>query len=254
MEFYERVSGARLHAAYFRPGGVQQDMPAGMADDIYAFIEQFPARIDDIERLLTENRIFKQRTVDIGVVSAEQALDWGFSGPTLRGSGVAWDLRKAQPYDGYETMDFDIPIGKNGDCWDRYLVRMEEMRQSLRIMKQALDRMPSGPVRVDDRKVMPPPRERDEILDGSADPPFQALYRGLSRAARARPTPPSRRPRASSACISSPMAATGPIAARSARPASPSCKASNSCRSGHMLADMVAIIGSLDIVFGEVDR
>ncbi|MFT5438281.1 MAG: NADH-quinone oxidoreductase subunit D, partial [Alphaproteobacteria bacterium] len=158
MEFYERVSGARLHSAYFRPGGVHRDMPAGLTADIEAFIERFPKMLDDVENLLTENRIFRQRTVDIGVATAEQAMDWGFSGPMLRGSGVAWDLRKAQPYDVYGRMDFDIPVGKNGDCYDRYLVRIEEIRQSLSIMKQCIDHLPSGPVRTEDRKVSPPRR------------------------------------------------------------------------------------------------
>src|SRR5689334_11183124 len=158
MEFYERVSGARLHANYFRPGGVHLDMPAGLAEDILAFCETFPQTIDDIERLLTENRIFKERTVDIGVVTAEQAADWGFSGPMLRGSNVAWDLRRAQPYDAYDKMEFDVPIGRNGDSYDRYLVRIEEMRQSVRIIRQALAEMPAGPVKVNDRKVAPPPR------------------------------------------------------------------------------------------------
>src|SRR5437763_1396095 len=158
MEFYERASGARLHANYFRPGGVHMDLPAGLADDILAFCDTFPKTIDDIERLLTENRIFKQRTVNIGIVSARDAADWGFSGPMLRGSGVAWDLRRAQPYDVYDKIDFDVPIGRNGDCYDRYLVRVEEMRQSLRIIRQALKQMPAGPVKVNDRKVAPPPR------------------------------------------------------------------------------------------------
>src|SRR5215470_15371250 len=158
LEFYERVSGARFHSAYFRPGGVHQDMPAGLAEDIHGFCETFPRRVDDLEELLTENRIFKQRTVDIGRIDAGSALDWGFTGPMLRASGVPWDLRKAQPYDAYESMDFDIPIGKNGDCWDRYLVRVEEMRQSLRIILQALDQMPGGPIKVDDQKVAPPKR------------------------------------------------------------------------------------------------
>ena len=158
MEFYERVCGARLHSAYFRPGGVHQDMPAGLADDILAWCDTFPRVLDAIEVVLTENRIFKQRTVDIGKVSAADAIDWGLTGPMLRASGIAWDLRKAQPYDAYETMEFDVPIGKHGDCWDRYLVRLEEMRQSLRIIRQALAQMPGGPVRVNDRKVSPPPR------------------------------------------------------------------------------------------------
>ena len=158
MEFYERVSGARLHSAYFRPGGVHRDLPAGMLDDIAACCESFPAMIDDIESLLTENRIFRQRTVDVGIVNREDALDWGFSGPMLRGSGVPWDLRKAQPYDVYERMEFDIPVGKNGDCFDRYLVRVEEMRQSLRIMTQCVNEMPGGPVRTQDHKIAPPSR------------------------------------------------------------------------------------------------
>src|SRR5690606_35761732 len=146
MEFYERVSGARLHANYFRPGGVHQDMPAGLPDDIRKWALEFPRFIDDLETLLNENRIFKQRTVDIGVVSAADALDWGYTGPMLRASGVPWDLRKAQPYDVYDRMEFDIPIGKSGDCYDRFLVRIEEMRQSLRIIHQCLDQMPGGPV------------------------------------------------------------------------------------------------------------
>jgi NADH-quinone oxidoreductase subunit D len=158
MAFYERVSGARMHAAYFRVGGVHQDMPAGLPEDILAWADKFPAVLDDVENLLTDNRIFKQRTVDIGIVSAEDALDWGFTGPMLRGSGVPWDLRRAQPYDVYERMEFDIPIGKNGDSYDRYLVRMEEMRQSLAIIRQCLAELPSGPVLTNDRKFVPPSR------------------------------------------------------------------------------------------------
>ncbi|CAN0577176.1 unnamed protein product, partial [Laminaria digitata] len=158
MEFYERVSGARLHAAYFRPGGVHRDLPAGMLEDVATFCDEFPKIIDDVESLLTENRIFRQRTVDVGIVTKDDALDWGFSGPMLRGSGVPWDLRKSQPYDVYGRMDFDVPVGKTGDCFDRYLVRVEEMRQSLRIMKQCIDQMPGGPVRTQDNKIAPPSR------------------------------------------------------------------------------------------------
>src|SRR5690606_15841195 len=141
MEFYERVSGARLHANYFRPGGVHQDLPAGLAEDMYAYADTVLEFVNDMESLLTENRIFKQRTVDIGVVSKREALDWGFTGPMLRASGVPWDLRKAQPYDVYHEMDFDVPIGTTGDCYARYLVRVEEMRQSAKIMKQAIEKM-----------------------------------------------------------------------------------------------------------------
>ena len=159
MEFYERVSGARLHAAYFRPGGVHQDMPAGLAEDIWDYTERFPKFLDDIEGLLSENRVFKQRTVDIGTVSSEDAVAWGFTGPMLRASNVAWDIRKAQPYDVYDRVDFDVPVGLTGDCYARYLVRVEEMRQSNRIIRQCLEDMPKdGPIKVNDYKVAPPPR------------------------------------------------------------------------------------------------
>ncbi|HCK03942.1 MAG TPA: NADH-quinone oxidoreductase subunit D, partial [Methylophilaceae bacterium] len=158
MEFYERVSGARLHAAYIRPGGVAQDLPIGLSEDIYRFARQFASRIDEMEEMLTGNRIWKQRLVDIGVVTADEALDWGFTGVMLRGSGVAWDLRKNQPYDIYEQMDFQVPVGSRGDCYDRYLIRVEEMRQSLRIILQCLQEMPQGEIKTDDRKITPPSR------------------------------------------------------------------------------------------------
>jgi len=158
MEFYERASGARLHAAYFRPGGVHQDLPAGLLEDIGEFCETFPQVVDDFETLLTDNRIFRQRTVDVGAISAEDAYDWGFTGPCLRASGVPWDLRRAQPYECYEDLDFLIPVGKNGDCFDRYLVRIEEMRQSVKIMQQCIEKMPGGPVYVQNTKITPPKR------------------------------------------------------------------------------------------------
>jgi len=158
MEFYERVSGARMHAAYIRPGGVAQDMPMGLSQDIHTFASQFASRIDEMEEMLTGNRIWKQRLVDVGRVTKDQALDWGFSGVMLRGSGVAWDLRKTEPYDVYDRMDFAIPVGTRGDCYDRYMIRIEEMRESLRIISQCLDSMPTGPVRIDDRKISPPSR------------------------------------------------------------------------------------------------
>ena len=158
MEFCERASGARMHMNYFRPGGVAFDVPPELLDDIAAWSETFPKLIDDCETLLTENRIFKQRTVDIGIITAEQCFDWGFTGPNLRAAGVPWDLRKAQPYDGYERFDFDIPIGKHGDCYDRYLLRIHEMHQSLRIIDQCLGDMPGGPCKSDDRKITPPRR------------------------------------------------------------------------------------------------
>ena len=182
MEFYERVSGARLHAAYYRPGGVHQDLPAGLLDDMLAWAERFPRVLDDIEGLLTENRIFKQRLVDIGMVSAAEALDWGFTGPMLRASGVAWDLRKSQPYMVYDKMDFDIPVGKNGDCYDRYLVRMEEMRQCLTHHPAVRRRDARRAALLDRPQDHAAAARRDEALDGSADPSLQALHRGLPRA------------------------------------------------------------------------
>jgi NADH-quinone oxidoreductase subunit D len=253
MEFYERVSGARLHSAYFRPGGVHEDLPAGLVQDIYGFIEQFPRRIDDLETLLTENRIFKQRTVDIGVVSAEDAINWGFSGPVLRGSGVPWDLRKAQPYDAYDDMDFDIPIGKKGDGWSRYLVRIEEMRQSLRIMRQALDRMPPGPIKVNDRKIAPPPR-------GEMKQSMEALIHHFKLYTEGYHVPAGE----TYTAVEAPKGEFGvylvsdgtnrPYRAKIRAPGYFFLQGIDFLGRGHMLADIVSIIGSLDIVFGEIDR
>jgi NADH-quinone oxidoreductase subunit D len=184
LEFYEAVSGARMHANYVRPGGVVKDLPAGLENRIAAWAETFPKFIDDLHGLLTENRIWKQRLVDIGVMSAEQALAWGFAGPCLRASGVPWDLRRSQPYDKYAEVTFEIPVGRHGDCYDRFLVRMEEMRQSVSIIKQCLENMQAGPVNVQDHKFTPPPASGDETVDGGADPPVQALFGRLSRARR----------------------------------------------------------------------
>jgi len=253
MEFYERVSGARLHANYFRPGGVHQDMPAGLAEDIYAFIESFPKTLDDLEHLLTENRIFKQRTVDIGIVSAADALDWGFSGPMLRGSGVPWDLRKSQPYDVYGEMDFDIPIGKNGDCYDRYLVRMEEMRQSLRIMRQALDRMPTGPIKVNDRKVAPPPRAEMKSSMEALIHHFKLYTEGYHVPAGETYTAVEA-PKGEFAVYLVSDGSNKPYRCKIRAPGFGFMQGLDFMSRGHMLADVVAIIGSMDIVFGEVDR
>jgi NADH-quinone oxidoreductase subunit D len=253
MEFYERVSGARLHAAYFRPGGVTSDMPAGMVDDIIAWADAFPKIIDDFENLLNENRIFKQRTVDIGVVSAKEAMDWGFSGPMLRGSGVPWDLRKAQPYDVYEAMDFDIPVGKNGDCYDRYLVRVYEMRESLKIIRQSIEKMPAGPVRVDDRKVTPPPRAEMKRSMEALIHHFKLYTEGYHVPAGETYT-----------AVEAPKGEFGvylvadgtnkPYRCKIRAPGFAFLQATEFMGKGHMLADVVAIIGSMDIVFGEVDR
>jgi NADH-quinone oxidoreductase subunit D len=253
LEFYERVSGARFHSAYFRPGGVHQDMPAGLAEDIHGFCEQFPARVDDLETLLTENRIFKQRTVDIGRISAEDALDWGFAGPMLRGSGVPWDLRKSQPYDVYGEMEFDIPIGKNGDCWDRYLVRMEEMRQSVRIMKQALEKMPVGPVRTTDRKVAPPPRAEMKTSMEALIHHFKLYTEGYHVPAGETYTAVEA-PKGEFAVYLVSDGTNKPYRCKIRCPDFAFLQATDFMGRGHMLADVVAIIGSMDIVFGSIDR
>jgi NADH-quinone oxidoreductase subunit D len=253
MEFYERVSGARLHANYFRPGGVHQDLPAGLAEDIYAFIEDFPSKIDDLENLLTENRIFKQRSVDIGTVSAQEALDWGFSGPMLRASGVPWDLRKSQPYDVYGVMAFDIPIGKNGDCYDRYLVRMEEMRQSLRIMRQALDRMPAGAIKVNDRKVAPPPRAEMKTSMEALIHHFKLYTEGYHVPAGETYTAVEA-PKGEFGVYLVSDGSNRPYRCKIRAPGFAFLQGLDFMSKGHMLADVVAIIGSMDIVFGEVDR
>jgi NADH-quinone oxidoreductase subunit D len=253
MEFYERVSGARLHAAYFRPGGVALDMPAGLAEDIRRWAKQFPAVIDDIESLLNENRIFKQRSVDIGIVTAEQAKDWGFSGPVLRGSGVAWDLRKAQPYDAYGAMDFDIPVGKHGDCYDRYLVRVEELRQSLRIIDQALDAMPDGPVKVDDRKITPPPRAEMKRSMEALIHHFKLFTEGYHVPAGETYTAVEA-PKGEFAVYLVSDGTNRPYRCKIRAPGFAFLQATEFLSKGHMLADLVAIIGSMDIVFGEIDR
>jgi NADH-quinone oxidoreductase subunit D len=253
MEFYERVSGARMHANYFRPGGVHQDLPAGLADDIYGFCEYFPARLDNLDELLTENRIFKQRTVDVGAFTAEQAIDWGFSGPMLRASGVPWDLRKAQPYDVYADMDFDIPIGKHGDCWDRYLVRFEEMRQSVRIICQALDRMPPGPIKVNDRKVAPPPRgEMKNSMEGLIH--FFKLYTEGYHVPAGETYTATEAPKGEFGVYLVADGTNRPYRCKIRAPSFAFLQSIDAMGRGHMLADVVAIIGSMDIVFGEIDR
>ena len=253
MGFYEQVCGARLHAAYFRPGGVHQDMPIGLAEEIAEWSRNFPKVITDLEDLLTENRIFKQRTVDIGRITLDDALDWGFSGPCLRGSGAPWDLRKSQPYDGYETYDFDVPIGKNGDCYDRYLVRVEEMRQSLRIIDQVLARLQPGPVMAIDRKVTPPPRG---VMKGS----MEALIHHFKLYTEGYHVPAGE----TYTAVEAPKGEFGvyliadgtnkPYRAKIRAPGFAALQATDFLSKGHMLADAVAIIGSLDIVFGEIDR
>ena len=253
MEFYERVSGARMHANYFRPGGVAREMPAGLTDDIRAWMAGFPKVLDDIERLLNDNRIFRQRTVDIGVVSADEAIDLGFTGPMLRASGVPWDLRKSQPYEVYELMDFDVPVGRHGDCFDRYLVRMAEMRQSLRIMAQCLDQMPLGPVKIQDYKIVPPPRLELKRSMEALIHHFKLYTEGFHVPAGE-----------TYAAVEAPKGEFGvylvadgtnrPYRCRVRASSFPHLAALEFMARGHMLPDIPAIIGAMDIVFGEIDR
>jgi len=253
MEFYERASGARLHAAYFRPGGVHQDLPPALLDDIAAFCKTFPKFIDDTDNILTDNRIYRQRTVDIGRASADEAMAWGFTGPMLRASGVPWDLRKAQPYDAYADMDFDIPIGKTGDCFDRYLVRLEEMRQSVRIIEQCLAKMPSGPVMVDDNKVSPPKR-------GEMKRSMEALIHHFKLYTEGYHVPAgevyaaTEAPKGEFGVYLVSDGTNKPYRCKIRAPGFAHLEALDFISKGHMLADVVAIIGSLDIVFGEIDR
>jgi NADH-quinone oxidoreductase subunit D len=253
MEFYEGVSGARLHAAYFRPGGVHQDLPAGMLDEISAWCDQFPKFVDDMRHLLDGNRIFKQRTVDVGIVSAKDAIDWGFTGPMLRGSGVAWDLRRSQPYDVYDQFDFDVPIGKNGDCYDRYVCRVEEMAQSLKIIRQCIAAMPDGPVLAEDAKIAPPRR-------GDMKQSMEALIHHFKLYTEGFHVPPGE----TYTAVEAPKGEFGvylvsdgtnkPYRCKIRAPGFAHLQAMEFCSKGHMLADSVAILGSMDIVFGEVDR
>ena len=257
MVFYERASGSRMHAAYFRIGGVHQDLPPKLIDDIEAWCDPFLRVVDDLDRLLTGNRIFKQRNVDIGVVSLQQAWAWGFSGVMVRGSGAAWDLRKAQPYECYAEMDFDIPIGKNGDCYDRYLIRMEEMRQSVRIMRQCITKLRAsdgqGPVVVDDHKISPPRR-------ADMKRSMEALIHHFKLYTEGYHVPAGE----SYGVVEAPKGEFGvylvadgsnkPYRCKIRAPSFVHLQAMDYMSRGHMLADVSAVLGSLDIVFGEVDR
>ncbi len=253
MEFYERVSGARLHAAYIRPGGVHQDLPAGIMDDILAWTESFPSVLDDVEGLFTDNRIWKQRNVDIGVVTPEQAFDWGFTGIMLRGSGVAWDLRKAQPYDVYEGMDFDIPVGKNGDCYDRYLLRLEEMRQSLRIIAQCVAEMPDGPVVVADNKIAPPRRAEMKQSMEALIHHFK-LYTEGYRVPAGETYTAVEAPKGEFGVYLISDGTNKPYRCKIRAPGFAHLQGLDFMTKGHQLADLVACVATMDIVFGEVDR
>jgi NADH dehydrogenase (ubiquinone) Fe-S protein 2 len=253
MEFYERVSGARMHAAYIRPGGVSQDLPLGLWNDIMQFVEQFFWRLVEVEELLNNNRIWKQRLVDIGIVSAKEALNHGFSGVMLRGSGIPWDLRKSNPYEIYSKIDFNIPAGKNGDCYDRYLIRVYEMYESLNIIKQCLKTLPSGLIKSDDKKIVPPERMDMKYSMESLIHHFKLYSEGFN-------VPKNE----TYACVEAPKGEFGaylvsdgsnkPYRCKIKAPGFLHLQSLNSMSKGHMIADVVTIIGTQDIVFGEIDR
>ncbi|MAI60514.1 MAG: NADH-quinone oxidoreductase subunit D [Rickettsiales bacterium] len=253
MEFYERVSGSRLHSAYFRPGGVHRDIPDGLCDDIENFCEKFISHIDDTEKLIEKNRIFRQRSVGIGKISVDDALEWGFSGPCIRASGLNWDLRKKQPYDCYNEMDFKVPTGSNGDCFERFLIRVEEMRQSVSIIRQCLKNIPDGPSISKDPRVVPPKREIMKESMESLINHFKLFTEGFH-------VPPGE----TYTAVEAPKGEFGvllisdgtnkPYRCKIRSPGFPFLQATEFLSKGHMLSDLVAIIGSLDIVFGEIDR
>ena len=257
MVFYERASGSRMHAAYFRPGGVHQDLPPNLVDDIHAFCDPFLRLCDDLETLLTGNRIFKQRNVDIGVVSLEDAWAWGFSGVMLRGSGAAWDLRKSQPYECYEEMEFDIPIGKNGDCFDRYLVRTAEMRQSTSIMRQCCEKLTAadgqGPIATDDGKVAPPKRREMKRSMEALIHHFK-LYTEGYKVPAGEVYAAVEAPKGEFGVFLVSDGSNKPYRVKLRAPGFAHLQAMDFMCRKHMLADVSAILGSLDIVFGEVDR
>jgi len=253
MEFYERTSGARMHAAYFRPGGVAIDIPKGLLDDIYLFSKQFSSRIDEIEELLTDNRIWKQRLINIGCVSKLQAETWGFSGVMLRGSGINHDLRREQPYEIYDKLEFMIPIGKNGDSYDRYCVRIQEMRESLKIIFQIINNLPSGPVKVNNQKITPPTRNlfktsmealiHQFILysEGTTVPAYE-VYTSIEA------------PKGEFGVYIISDNTTRPYRCKIKAPGFLHLQGLDMMVRNHLIADVVTIIGTQDIVFGEVDR
>ena len=253
MEFYERVSGARLHAAYFRPGGVYRDLPKNLLSDISKWAKKFPKFINDLELILTENRIFRQRTVDIGKVNATDAINFCFTGPMLRASGVKWDLRKIDSYEVYNKLKFDIPVGKQGDCFDRYQVRVEEMKQSLNIILQCIDRIPKGIVMVKNNKITPPKRKSMKQSMESLIHHFKIFTEGY-KVPKGETYTAVEAPKGEFGVYLVSDGTNKPYKCKIRAPGFAHLQAMDFCSKGHMLADMVAILGSMDIVFGEVDR
>jgi NADH dehydrogenase (ubiquinone) Fe-S protein 2 len=253
MEFYERVSGARMHAAYIRPGGVAFDLPLGLLDDIQRFCESFTQRIDELDELLTKNRIWQSRLVDVGVVTARDAMSFGFSGVMLRGSGIAYDLRKNEPYEIYEELDFDVPVGTNGDCYDRYLIRMAEMRESARIIKQCIDRMPSGPIKTPDNKVVQPSRGQMKASMEARIHHFKLVTEGYHVPA-GEVYVATEAPKGEFGVYLVSDGSSRPYRCKIKAPGYNHIAGLEHMSKGHLVADLVTIIGTQDIVFGEVDR
>nr|QWK45013.1 NADH dehydrogenase subunit 7 [Analipus japonicus] len=253
MEFYERVSGARMHASYFRPGGVSQDISLGLIEDIYAFGAQFGQRLDEMEEMLTDNRIWQERLVDIGRVTAQQAINWGFSGVMLRGSGVLWDLRKNEPYETYSELNFQAAVGKTGDCYDRYLVRIEEMRQSLSLIYQCLNNMPRGSIKSEDAKISPPSRTEVKQNMESLIHHFKLYTEGVVVPAGETYTA-TEAPKGEFGVYLVSDGSPRPYRCKIKAPGFAHLQGLNFMTKSHMLADVVTIIGTQDIVFGEVDR
>nr|QYJ09282.1 NADH dehydrogenase subunit 7 [Pleurosigma sp. mgcode 4] len=253
MEFYERVSGARMHAAYFRPGGVHTDIPKGLISDIYIFLEVFNNKLIEIEEMLNENRIWKQRLVNIGRVSAKDALDWGFSGVMLRGSGLRWDLRKSQPYECYDKLDFDVPIGTHGDCYDRYLIRIFEMRQSIKIIEQCLNDIPYGTIKNNDTKITPPSRVELKSSMEALIHHFKIYTNGINIKANETYIG-TEAPKGEFGVYLVSDNTNKPYRCKIKAPGFGHLQALNLMSKGHLIADVVTIIGTQDIVFGEVDR
>jgi len=253
MEFYERVSGARMHAAYIRPGGVSLDLPLGFLDDLYLFIEQFNIRLDEIEEMLTGNRIWKERLVDIGIISAKKAVDWGFSGVMLRGSGIPWDLRKAQPYEIYSELNFSVPVGSIGDCYDRYLIRVEEMRQSLNIIQQTMDKLETGPIKSTNYKITPPSRSEMKTSMEAVIHHFKMYTEGITLN-YGETYSATEAPKGEFGVYLISNNSEKPYRCKIKAPGFGHLQALNEMSKGHMIADVVTIIGTQDIVFGEVDR
>jgi len=253
MEFYERVSGARMHAAYIRPGGVSLDLPLGFLDDLFLFCNQFNLRLDEIEEMLTGNRIWKERLVDIGIVSAKKAVDWGFSGVMLRGSGLPWDLRKTQPYEIYSELDFLVPVGNSGDCYDRYLIRIEEMRQSLNLLNQAMKLIKEGPIKSVNYKLNPPSRSEMKVSMEAVIHHFKLYTEGIVLPFGETYTA-TEAPKGEFGVYLISNNTEKPYRCKIKAPGFGHLQALNEMSKGHMIADVVTIIGTQDIVFGEVDR